>query len=106
LRELVGGDSEKTKRYLNMFMELTGPGLGQLAQAADQRDADGVRRLAHKIKGSCGMVGAGGMAAIAAEIEQRAGKGQLEGVMALVDRLRTAFDTARATITHEEVSAP
>ena len=95
LNDLVGNNATKVRRYLDMFVELTGPSLDQLRAAVVANDGDQARRLAHKIKGSCGMVGARGMAAIAAELERQAGDGNLVDGTIQVDRLEAAFGAAR-----------
>ncbi len=104
LRDIVGNDPVKIERYLRLFADLTSTGLAQLAGALADGSTDGVRRLGHKIKGSCGMVGAKGMAAIAAEIEHHAGDGQLDDVPALLGRLQRALEAARPTLLGHEAS--
>ncbi len=106
LSDLVGGNPDKIERYLTMFIDVTATSLSQLSDAVARRDTEGVRRLAHKIKGSCSMVGAAGLAAIAGDMERLALGGQLDGIPQLHARLQTAFDATRTAVGQAETATP
>ena len=56
---------------IELFVDSTPPLLDELRDGAESGDAEAVRRAAHKLKGSCQNIGAGFMAKLAREIEQR-----------------------------------
>jgi HPt (histidine-containing phosphotransfer) domain-containing protein len=57
-------------RLVALFADATPPLLEQLSNAVHGGDDDGVRRLAHKLKGSCQNVGATKMAALCRALEE------------------------------------
>ena len=106
LSDLVGGDPAKIKRYLEMFAKLTEPAIQDLGRAVASGDSEQVRRLAHKVKGSCGMVGARPLAAVAAQLEHRAAAGELAALPSLLDSLEAGFNTARTFAARYQEVAP
>jgi HPt (histidine-containing phosphotransfer) domain-containing protein len=70
LRSLVGNDSVKVRKYLQLFVTSAEPTLRALDAAVRTRDEAGLRRHAHKLKGSSANIGAAEMALAAAELEQ------------------------------------
>ena len=77
---------EIVDRLVALFADTTPPLLEQLTNAVHASDDETVRRLAHKIKGSCQNVGATKMAALCRELEERdAGKAPL------ADALQAAY---------------
>ncbi len=79
LEQLAGNDKSFQKELLTMFVEDIDNSLGQLAAAIAGEEPEGVRELAHYIKGASANVGAVGMAKTAAQIEKRAKAGSLQG---------------------------
>jgi HPt (histidine-containing phosphotransfer) domain-containing protein len=71
LRELRDDYGDLASDLLELFEKTAAATLGELRAALDSGDADEVRRLAHRLKGSARNVGASGMAEIAAALEQR-----------------------------------
>jgi two-component system sensor histidine kinase/response regulator len=57
------------ERLVALFADSTPPLLAQISDAVDASDDDAVRRLAHKLKGSCQNVGASRMAALCRALE-------------------------------------
>jgi HPt (histidine-containing phosphotransfer) domain-containing protein len=55
-----------------MFADTTPPLLDELTQASQQEDRERLRRLAHKLKGSCESIGAARMAALCRALEASA----------------------------------
>ncbi|HEY6695825.1 MAG TPA: response regulator [Solirubrobacteraceae bacterium] len=85
---------EIADRLVAMFADATPPMLEQLSNAVHSSDDDAVRRLAHKLKGSCQNVGATKMATLCRSLEEpdaRAGP--------LADELQAAYRPTLAEIT-------
>ena len=57
-------------QLIELFVESTPPLLEELRTSASAGDGDGVRRTAHKLKGSCQNIGAGFMAKLAHDLEK------------------------------------
>ncbi len=79
LASLSRGDRASSLEILRDFLDTTRSDLAGLRQAEAQGDLGEVARCSHRIKGACGMVGAGPMAGVAQtlETEARAGKGPM-----------------------------
>jgi len=60
--------------------------------AVAQGDAEQLKRLAHKVKGSSGNLGAQHLAALSDELEKQAERGTIEGVEARLAQLAQEFD--------------
>jgi two-component system, sensor histidine kinase and response regulator len=58
IRRFKADDPEIADRLVAMFADATPPVLEQLSNAVHSSDDEAVRRLAHKLKGSCQNVGA------------------------------------------------
>ena len=56
-------------QLVTLFVESTPPLIADLRRAVDERDAEGVRKNAHKLKGSCQNMGAAWLATLARELE-------------------------------------
>jgi two-component system sensor histidine kinase/response regulator len=69
LSSVAGDDRGRMRTYLDLFASTTAKLLDDLVAAVRERDASGLRRLAHAVKGACGTVGAQEMAALAAALE-------------------------------------
>jgi HPt (histidine-containing phosphotransfer) domain-containing protein len=61
---------EIVEQLVDLFVDSTPPLLADLRRAAEDEDAEAVRRAAHKLKGSCQNIGAARLARLAAAIEQ------------------------------------
>jgi two-component system sensor histidine kinase/response regulator len=69
LSSVAGDDRGRMRTYLDLFASTTAKLLDELVTALRERDASGLRKLAHAVKGACGTVGAQEMAALAAALE-------------------------------------
>jgi signal transduction histidine kinase/DNA-binding response OmpR family regulator len=98
LAQLVGGDQAKVRKFLGMFVEMTPPGLRDLAALVKAADGDGIVKASHKLKGSAAMIGARPMADLAGAIEQRARAGDLTGIPDLTEQLEGAFHSVCAAV--------
>jgi two-component system, sensor histidine kinase and response regulator len=84
---------EIADRLVALFADTTPPLLEQLANAVHASDDEAVRRLAHKIKGSCQNVGATRMAALCRDLEEPAGS-----KVPLADALQATYPATLAEI--------
>jgi two-component system sensor histidine kinase/response regulator len=80
---------EIVEQLVDLFVDSTPPLLVELREGADRGDDEAVRRTAHKLKGSCQNIGASGMAALAARVEEA------DSEPALVADLEGAFGPTR-----------
>jgi len=91
LLERTGGDPESLSRLIDAFRR-SWPGLlADLGRAVDVRDADAVRRAAHTLKGSLGLLGAEAAFAFAETLETLGRRGDLLRAAAARDRLEDAL---------------
>ena len=90
-----GTDSQLMRDLAGLFREDSNRGLKQVADALRDRDAQGVARAAHALKGSSGQLGATRTEAISAELQAVAESGELGSAKALLRRLETAVDAAQ-----------
>jgi HPt (histidine-containing phosphotransfer) domain-containing protein len=86
LRTLRDDYGDLATELLALFETTATATLGELRAALDAGDAEEMRRLAHRLKGSARNVGATGMAELAAALEQappdaRAALGRLHGAL-------------------------
>ena len=100
LTEETGGarDSELIKSLAGLFREDSKRELKQVADALREKDAQGVARAAHALKGSSGQLGATRTEAISAELQAVAETGELGDAKALLRRLETAVDAAQSAL--------
>ena len=80
LRELVGHFVEQNRRRLD-----------QAADAVDAGNREALRDLAHALKGSAALVGAGRLHDLAFSLEHRAEPGELEELKSVLARLNGEF---------------
>jgi two-component system sensor histidine kinase/response regulator len=84
---------EIADRLVALFADTTPPLLEQLSNAVHSGDEESVRRLAHKLKGSCENVGATRMGALCRQLEERG-----ERATPLVDELAAVYPGTLAEI--------
>jgi CheY-like chemotaxis protein len=94
----VGGDTELLRELVGLFLETSPKELSELREAIARGDCQSLKRLAHTIKGTLGVVGARAARSVAQVLETKAQKGDLtsmdETCVALekaVERLRPAL---------------
>jgi two-component system sensor histidine kinase/response regulator len=80
-------------RLVALFADSTPPLLEQLTNAVHASDDDAVRRLAHKLKGSCQNVGAVRMATLCRSLEERDAR-----AVPLADELQAVYPATLAEI--------
>jgi HPt (histidine-containing phosphotransfer) domain-containing protein len=70
--------------------------MDQISSSIDQREAPGLRRLSHTLKGACGNIGAVEMAGLARQLEQAAAAEDWIQAGAVWRELEGSFDRTRA----------
>jgi signal transduction histidine kinase/DNA-binding response OmpR family regulator len=95
LRTMVGNDPAKVRKYFNLFVSSAEPTIQALDVAVTARDAAGLRREAHKLKGSSANVGADCIAQVARELEQLPAD-EWDHARNLCTQLRESYTLTRA----------
>jgi HPt (histidine-containing phosphotransfer) domain-containing protein len=102
LRQLQdSGESSIFEELIGLYLEDTPTRLVALREAVEARRADTVKTIAHTLKGSSGSMGAQGMSAICAELEDVDASGDLSKVPRLLERLEEEFGRVRAALETE-----
>ena len=99
LREL--GDAELLSELSTMFLDDASSSLAALREAVEEGDPLTVERVAHTLKGAAGNMGAPGMAAICAELQDVGASGDLGGAVELLGRLEKEFGRVRPALEAE-----
>ncbi len=89
------GDDDVLGELIDLFLEDAPVRLSRLKESVDQHDPNGLMQAAHSLKGSCGNLGARGMAALCANLELRARAGMLTGVEETCATLEREFAAVR-----------
>jgi signal transduction histidine kinase/DNA-binding response OmpR family regulator len=95
LTSVVGDDPAKIRRYLDLFASTTERLMEQIEAAIERREADGLRRLSHTLKGACGNIGAVEMAGLARRLEEAAAEDDWGKAGAVRDQLAGSFDRTK-----------
>lgn len=99
----LAGDQELAQELLAAFMEDSPVRSASLDEALKADDANGASRLAHSLKGMCGVVRAEELVKLALTMEASAKNGELdktrEQYTTFVDLLTKAHDEMNAFIT-------
>ncbi len=98
LREILGASLGQA---VSPFLEDTPQYLSELEHAVQDGDAVTARAKAHAIKGSSGNLGAMHLAQLAKEAEDHASGNSVEHIVALLPRLRVAYNAVASTLAHE-----
>jgi CheY-like chemotaxis protein/HPt (histidine-containing phosphotransfer) domain-containing protein len=108
LDEMTGGDADLAAHILVDYVTSARSDMDALDFAVSVRDADDVRRQAHRVKGASRMVGADQVAARAAELEAAASANIADwGTLgAIAERLRLAVDGVAAWSAQGSVPTP
>jgi two-component system, sensor histidine kinase and response regulator len=96
LSSVVGDDPAKMRHYLELFASTTGRLMDQIETSIDRREAPGLRRLSHTLKGACGNIGAVEMAGLARQLEQAAKAEDWSQAGDLWRELTGSFERTRA----------
>jgi PAS domain S-box-containing protein len=95
LQSIVGHEPETIRSYLELFHQTTAPLVADVAGAIQRRDAVAVARVAHTLRGSCGSIGAAGMAEVVGRLEDRSRSGEWEAIEELYRHLELSYQQVR-----------
>lgn len=98
LRALAG--PEALRETIALFVSGAGKNLAALREQLD--DAKALSRTAHSLRGSCAVIGARRMAELAAQLEELARAGGLEGVAELLEELESEYGLTLTALEAEE----
>lgn len=91
----LAGDRELAEELLGAFMDDCPARSTSLAQALESDDAGSAARLAHSLKGMCGVVRAEGLVTLALSMEHAAKNGDLDKTAALYAQFKTMLTLAQ-----------
>ena len=98
LRDLMG---DALDDVLRTFIDYMPEQVDSLSSAINAKDADAVFNVAHKMKSSCGSIGATGLAQVAEEIEMIGRAGSTENTMVLFEKFRDLYTEVDALLKAE-----
>jgi signal transduction histidine kinase/HPt (histidine-containing phosphotransfer) domain-containing protein/ActR/RegA family two-component response regulator len=106
LHELTGGDDAMADAILDDFVDSTTTDLIGLEHALSVEDGDEARRLAHRIKGAAGVVGARTVADAAARIERDAADARTDSARLRAGQAQLATAVADVIGQRAQLRAP
>jgi CheY-like chemotaxis protein/HPt (histidine-containing phosphotransfer) domain-containing protein len=98
LLERLMGDRSIARKVIAGFLQDAPSQLRRLGERLQEGDAEGARRQAHTLKGAAATVSAGGLRAIAYQMEQTAQAGELKRAASLLPRLEEEFEQLKAAL--------
>jgi two-component system, sensor histidine kinase and response regulator len=100
LNEVCGGDEDFARELAESFLE-SAPrcvvGIDRAVQSCDSRE---LASQAHALKGISSTIGCHDLAAVSAEMEQAARRGDLHTAVTIADRLKPTWQRARSALEH------
>lgn len=96
----AGGKNEYrvTSRALAHFRQVNDVDVASLLEAIERSDMEGITRMAHRIKGACGFIGATGLASVCAMIEQSGREEDAPGVAWVMDAFHKELEQLNADL--------
>ncbi|MBI4964579.1 MAG: response regulator [Desulfomonile tiedjei] len=98
LMNQVGGDEGFVRQLAVLFLKESHDQLSALEQCVKDRDADGIARYSHSLKGALGSLHAARAAQAALELEQLARRGDVDRAAEAFDTLKKKIETVRAAL--------
>ncbi|HKU62272.1 MAG TPA: response regulator [Gemmatimonadales bacterium] len=95
LKSIVGHEPATIRSYLELFHQATAPLVADVGGAIERRDAGAVARVAHTLRGSCGSIGAAGMADVVGRLEDRSRSGEWDAIEELYRHLEQSYQQVR-----------
>jgi HPt (histidine-containing phosphotransfer) domain-containing protein len=92
LQEVAMGDDEFLSELIDLYLRDAPTQLEALGEAVASLDTAAVSAAAHKLKGSCGNVGAEGLMALCQKIESSGKASRLEELPALFQQVSHEFE--------------
>ena len=88
------GSDDLLREVARLFAEDTPQRLAAMREAVTLRDADGLSRAAHALKGEAALIGARQVQALAHELEVLGRGGEVAGADLMLTRLNAAYQRA------------
>lgn len=102
MRTFSGGDPEKIKKYVGMFIKMAAPSLSQMDQSSANSDWKSLKTTSHSLKSQMKYMGMASGAEFAQRIENICGDGAgTEEIPELLANLRTQVEQAIAELEDE-----
>jgi HPt (histidine-containing phosphotransfer) domain-containing protein len=102
IRTFAGGDSNKIKKYVGMFLNMASPAMDQMDLFCSQNDWKSLKTTSHSLKSQMKYMGMAKGADIAQQIENICGEGVgVEQIPDLLTSLRSEVETAVAELQEE-----
>jgi len=105
LQDAVGRD-DFLQELVSLFLRDAALRLSGIREAMVRSDVEAAERSAHSLKGSSSNVGAAQLAALAAEVEKSAGRGDFETVTELLPRLESEVERASQALSEKVARQP
>jgi CheY-like chemotaxis protein len=106
LRSINAGDEGFMTKIIDLFLADLAERLEALEVAAVARDGDGLKRLAHALKGSCGHFGATQLAALCRKMEQIGMQRPVPDAGAALRELAAEASRVRAALEKAKTNSP
>ena len=91
LQEVAMGDEDFLKELIELYLNDAPTQLESLAQAVSSKDLSAVSAAAHKLKGSCGNVGADDLVSLCQKLEASGRASRLEELPELIQQASQEF---------------
>jgi len=98
IREYCGDDDDVVPRLVELYLEDTPPRIVSLQEAVGRADVDGMKSIAHAMKGSSANIGAVKMSALCAEMEGKDPSKSQSAVEELATEIELEFTRAREAL--------
>jgi HPt (histidine-containing phosphotransfer) domain-containing protein len=96
----VPGEPDVLDEVLRLFRDDVGGRLQRLDAAVEAGDFEGVKRIAHSIKGSAGNIGARALHIVCRQVEEAGRERNLDGVRSALSGVHAEIDRTLAAIEH------
>jgi HPt (histidine-containing phosphotransfer) domain-containing protein len=97
----LGGDEELMRKIIKVFLEDAQQQVNKLAEALAVADSAQVSRLAHKLRGASGSIGATALQGVASKLEVAAQEQATDGFAVSVAPLRQTFEALKRVLERE-----
>ena len=106
LQEVAMGDDEFMMELIDLYLQDAPDQLEALGKAVASQDNKAVSAAAHKLKGSCGNVGAEGLVALCQQIEASGKASRIQEVADLFQQVHQEFVEVHRTLRGIKSGAP
>lgn len=100
------GEPDLVREVVDIFLEDAPQRVAAIREAATSGDAKALARAAHTLKGSAGHLGAKGLQALCARLEEMVGGGEVDDALALVSVIEDELLRVTQALKHEASTPP